>query len=252
MLSTFQLFRKETTSTAYSALRLSQNRNNTDWILSRVRKKHEPVEERAYFKHLRKHQDFMPQWRIDEIHAHIREIRAARFNKFSIWHSKLLPSSNIVQACYGLTEGSIFLRILEQSPEALSSLSTVGTNTLFCPSDSALKEICAESLEQLMEDPEITARFIQNHVVKGSWTEKDLIKEAKPHPSGCYVESWCGEAIHLEAAQHDVLFNESALVCGGRVVLPDIKCFNGVLHLIDTALIPSQLLQTNKIASKVT
>eukprot|EP00923_Selenidium_pygospionis_P002764 GHVN01004239.1.p1 GENE.GHVN01004239.1~~GHVN01004239.1.p1 ORF type:complete len:107 (+),score=10.18 GHVN01004239.1:503-823(+) len=78
------------------------------------------------------------------------------------------------------------------------------------------RQICAESLEQLMEDPEITARFIQNHVVKGSWTEKylhnpfpiffivcvrDLIKEAKPHPSGCYVESWCGE-VGLGAGVH--------------------------------------------------
>lgn len=107
----------------------------------------------------------------------------------------------------------------------VEALKGKGPLTVFAPTDEAFAKLPKGTLEGLLADKEKLAAVLKYHVVAGKVMAADVVKleEAK---------SLQGSTISIDA-KNGVVLNGSA-----KVVKADIECSNGVIHVIDTVILP--------------
>lgn len=103
-----------------------------------------------------------------------------------------------------------------------------GPLTVFAPTDEAFAKLPAGTVENLLK-PENVAQLRQillYHVVDGKVMAADI---------GAAVRATTlqGAALDIRAADGNVPLNDAA-----RVVTADVKASNGVIHVIDTVVLP--------------
>jgi uncharacterized surface protein with fasciclin (FAS1) repeats len=109
----------------------------------------------------------------------------------------------------------------------VDTLKGKGPFTVFAPSDDAFAKLPAGTVEGLVK-PENKAKLtaiLTLHVMPGRVTAAD-VEGKKLSP-----KSVLGEALHVDGT-HGVTVN------GAHVTTHDIECTNGVIHVIDTVLLP--------------
>jgi uncharacterized surface protein with fasciclin (FAS1) repeats len=102
-----------------------------------------------------------------------------------------------------------------------------GLFTVFAPTDEAFAKLPAGTLETLLK-PENKARLqsiLTYHVVAGKVMSQDVVKL----DSAKTVE---GASLAIKTMDGGVMVNDA------RVIKADIQASNGVIHVIDTVLIP--------------
>lgn len=102
-----------------------------------------------------------------------------------------------------------------------------GLFTMFAPTDEAFARLPKERIDALMqpENRDQLTQLLQHHVVKGAMKTVDLktVSSVKP----------------LQGPPLSVKLQGPKLEIGGaNVVRRDRSCTNGVLHVIDTVLLP--------------
>ena len=110
----------------------------------------------------------------------------------------------------------------------VDTLKSEGPFTVFAPSDDAFNKLPTGTVSDLLK-PENKAKLIAIltfHVVAGKVMAADV---AGKKLSPASVE---GEPLHVDGT-HGVTVN------GAKVVSADIGCTNGVIHVIDTVLLPA-------------
>jgi uncharacterized surface protein with fasciclin (FAS1) repeats len=107
----------------------------------------------------------------------------------------------------------------------VEALKGKGPLTVFAPTDEAFEKLPKGTLEALLADKEKLAAVLKYHVVSGKVMAADVvkIKEAK---------SLQGQVISINAKEGVKLNGTST------VVKADIECSNGVIHVIDTVILP--------------
>ena len=109
----------------------------------------------------------------------------------------------------------------------VETLKGAGPFTVFAPSDDAFAKLPAGTVEDLVK-PESKAKLtaiLTLHVLTGKVMAADVTgKTLTP-------ASVNGEALHVDGT-HGVVVN------GAKVTAADIACTNGVIHMIDTVLLP--------------
>ncbi len=102
-----------------------------------------------------------------------------------------------------------------------------GPFTVFAPTDDAFAKLPAGTVEDLLkpENKEKLASILTYHVVSGKVMAKDVmtLKEAKTVQGGMAM-------ISMEA--------DTVMIDNAKVVQADIECSNGVIHVIDTVIMP--------------
>jgi|YNPMSStandDraft_1061717.scaffolds.fasta_scaffold10978_1 transforming growth factor-beta-induced protein len=114
-----------------------------------------------------------------------------------------------------------------QAAGLAETLSGQGPFTVFAPTDDAFAKLPAGTLEALLADPEQLKNILLYHVVAG----KVMSDQAK---SLSEAEMLNGEKVSIKAEMDKLMINDS------QVVLADIEASNGVIHVIDTVLLPPQ------------
>jgi len=109
----------------------------------------------------------------------------------------------------------------------VDTLKGKGPFTVFAPSDAAFAKLPAGTVEGLVkpENKAKLAAILKLHVLGSKVLAADVAGK-KLNPA-----SVNGEALHVDGT-HGVTVN------GAKVVTPDILCTNGVIHVIDTVLMP--------------
>jgi phosphate transport system substrate-binding protein len=119
--------------------------------------------------------------------------------------------------------------------EALSD-PAFGPVTVFAPSDEAFAKIPAPVLDYLLleENKELLTRILTYHLVDGAVTSADASTMLAPS-----LEMTAPDATPL-GSELDVQVSDAGItVNGAHVVQADIVASNGVIHVIDTVLIPN-------------
>jgi len=114
-----------------------------------------------------------------------------------------------------------------QAAGLVDTLKGKGPFTVFAPTDAAFAKLPAGTVQDLLK-PENKAKLVAiltYHVVAGDVTSKEVVKltEAKT------VE---GQTVKISVHDGKVMINDAT------VVKADIAASNGVIHVIDTVLIP--------------
>ena len=109
----------------------------------------------------------------------------------------------------------------------VETLKGTGPFTVFAPSDDAFAKLPAGTVEDLVK-PENKAKLTQIltlHVLAGTVMAKDVAGQ-KLTPNSVQ-----GEALHVDGT-------DGVVVNGAKVTSADIACTNGVIHVIDSVILP--------------
>lgn len=109
----------------------------------------------------------------------------------------------------------------------VETLSGEGPFTVFAPTDDAFAKLPAGTVEALLKDKEKLAKILTYHVVDG----KVMAKDVAGMTSAKTVE---GSEVTIKAENSKVMINDAT------VTTADIEASNGVIHVIDTVLLPKE------------
>ena len=107
----------------------------------------------------------------------------------------------------------------------VETLNTGGPFTVFAPTDAAFAKVPTDTLNALLADKEALANVLTYHVVAGNVMAADVVKLT----SAVTVQ---GQAVSIEVKDGKVFID------GTQVVATDIKASNGVIHVIDSVILP--------------
>jgi len=111
----------------------------------------------------------------------------------------------------------------------VDTLKSVGPFTVFAPNDEAFAKLPAGTVESLLKDiPKLTA-ILTYHVVSGKVLAADVMTM-----DGKEAATVQGSTIKISTS-HGVKLNGTA-----NVVTTDILCTNGVIHVIDSVILPPE------------
>ena len=114
-----------------------------------------------------------------------------------------------------------------KAADLVGALSGKGPFTVFAPTDAAFAKLPAGTLDALLKDPKTLASILTYHVVPGKVMAADVIKGNGAKPAT------------LNGAALDITVNDGkAYVNGAQVTATDIVASNGVIHVIDTVVLP--------------
>ena len=99
-----------------------------------------------------------------------------------------------------------------------------GPCTVFAPTDEAFAKIPAETLNALLADKDKLRAVLTYHVVPGKVTSTEVVKLSS-------AKTVQGQEVAISTA-------DGVKVDGANVVKADIMTSNGVIHVIDTVIMP--------------
>jgi len=104
------------------------------------------------------------------------------------------------------------------------TLSGKGPFTVFAPTDAAFAKLPAGTVDALLKDVPKLKAILTYHVVAGKVMAKDVKTGAVPTVNG--------QSLNVVAGASGVTVN------GAKVTAVDVPASNGVIHVIDTVLLP--------------
>lgn len=107
----------------------------------------------------------------------------------------------------------------------VDTLSGEGPFTVFAPTNAAFEKLPAGTLEDLLSKPEELAKILTYHVVSGEVKASDVVNLSE-------ATTVNGKTVPI------VVDGETVKIGDATVVKTDITTSNGVIHVIDTVLIP--------------
>ncbi|MDP4534775.1 fasciclin domain-containing protein [Alkalimonas collagenimarina] len=113
-----------------------------------------------------------------------------------------------------------------QAADLVDTLKGEGPFTVFAPNDDAFAKIPAADLNALVADKAALTNVLTYHVVAGKVMASDVVNLT----SATTVQ---GQDLAIEVKYGKVFVN------GAEVVATDIETSNGVIHVIDTVVMPS-------------
>lgn len=107
------------------------------------------------------------------------------------------------------------------------TLKSDGPYTIFAPTDEAFANLPAGKLDALLKNREKLRAVLLQHVVSGTVMTKDAV-DLKTAPA------LAGPAIRIQVREGNLLIDDAS------IVEPDITASNGVIHAIDTVIMPTK------------
>ncbi len=114
-----------------------------------------------------------------------------------------------------------------QAADLVNALKGPGPFTVFAPTDEAFKKLSPGTVESLLkpENREKLRAILAYHVISGKVTSAEAAKLKS-------AKTLNGQEITIRARDGRVMINNA------KVIKADIPASNGVIHVIDTVLLP--------------
>ncbi len=121
----------------------------------------------------------------------------------------------------------------------VDTLKGPGPFTVFAPTNAAFAKLPAGTVKALLNSPERLKAILTYHVIPGKITAKQAMSMKSP-TSPPTVE---GKTLRVTTRGGTVMVN------GAKVIKANITADNGVIHAIDTVLVPGGVLNYGKTGS---
>jgi uncharacterized surface protein with fasciclin (FAS1) repeats len=113
-----------------------------------------------------------------------------------------------------------------KAADLVTTLKGQGPYTVFAPTDEAFSKLPAGALENLLANPEQLKKVLLLHVVPGKVMAADVMKMHSAKTAE-------GSDLSIEVRSGKVMVNDST------VTKTDIAASNGVIHVIDSVILPN-------------
>lgn len=113
----------------------------------------------------------------------------------------------------------------------VDTLKSDGPFTVFAPTNAAFEALPEGTLDNLLkpEGRDQLVAILKYHVVPGKVAAKDVVKLST-------AETALGRNVDIKIKNDEVMVNDA------KVVMTDIKTSNGIIHVIDTVILPEDEL----------
>jgi uncharacterized surface protein with fasciclin (FAS1) repeats len=112
-----------------------------------------------------------------------------------------------------------------QAAGLVETLKGKGPFTVFAPTDEAFAKLPAGTVEALLKDKEKLTKILLYHVVSGNVMAKDVVKLKS-------AKTVQGSSVTINAKGGKVMIDNA------NVIKADIATSNGVIHVIDSVILP--------------
>jgi uncharacterized surface protein with fasciclin (FAS1) repeats len=109
----------------------------------------------------------------------------------------------------------------------VDALKGAGPFTVFAPTNAAFAKVPKAKLDALLADKEALKQVLLYHVVSGKIMAADVVKLK----NGTKVKT-------LNGAEFTVKNKNGVMVNNAKVIKTDVTASNGVIHVIDTVIMP--------------
>jgi uncharacterized surface protein with fasciclin (FAS1) repeats len=138
--------------------------------------------------------------------------------------SASMPKADIVGTAIGAGQFSTLAKALTAAG-LVDTLKGPGPFTVFAPTDEAFAKIPAEKLNALLADKAALTKVLTYHVVSGKVVASD-VKTGQ-------VKTVEGQPLNVQVSSAGVTVNNA------KVIKADVMATNGVIHVIDTVVLPN-------------
>jgi len=150
----------------------------------------------------------------------------------------MYPSKNIVENAVNSKDHTTLVAAVKAAG-LVETLQSKGLFTVFAPTNSAFEKLPEGTVETLVkpENKEMLTKILTYHVVPGKISSKDLMKMMKANGGKYMAKTVQGEELTFWMKGKDVYVTDAK---GGsaKVTIADVNQSNGVIHVIDTVLMP--------------
>lgn len=132
------------------------------------------------------------------------------------------------QSIFDIVESSAQFSTLQTALEVTgldAVLDGAGSFTVFAPTNAAFAKLPAGTLEALVADPATLATILQYHVSAGTAAAADVV--------GLSTINMLNGAVSVEVREDGVYLNDTV-----KIITTDVFASNGVVHIIDSVLVP--------------
>ena len=137
--------------------------------------------------------------------------------------STLANAADIVDTAVSAGQFNTLVKAV-QAAGLVDTLKGEGPFTVFAPTDEAFAKLPAGTVEALLQDKQKLARVLTYHVVPGKVTASQV----KPGA----VQTVQGQSLSVRTD------GGAVMVDNARVIKTDVMASNGVIHVIDSVVLP--------------
>ena len=150
----------------------------------------------------------------------------------------MYPTRNIVENAVNSKDHTTLVAAVKAAG-LVETLEGPGPFTVFAPTNAAFAKLPAGSVETLVkpENQAALTKILTYHVVAGRLSAQDLMARAKVGGGQAMLKTAQGENLTVKLKDGAVWLVDAK---GGvsRVTISDVNQSNGVIHVVDTVLMP--------------
>ena len=151
----------------------------------------------------------------------------------------MYPSKNIIQNAVNSKDHTTLVAAVKAAG-LVDTLQGPGPFTVFAPTNAAFEKLPPGTVDALLK-PEAKDKLtgvLTYHVVPGRLSAKDLMEAAKKNGGMAEFKTVEGETITVESKGGNTLTIRDAKGNASKVTIQNVFQSNGVIHVIDTVLLP--------------
>ncbi len=154
----------------------------------------------------------------------IKSLRHVLFAVLALTSTVWAKPKDIVDTAVGAGQFNTLAKALGEAG-LVETLKGKGPFTVFAPTDAAFAKLPPGTLDSLLKDKDKLRAVLTYHVVPGKVMAADVVKLTS-------AKTVQGESVKIATGTGGVKIDDA------NVVKTDIKASNGVIHVIDTVLLP--------------
>ena len=150
----------------------------------------------------------------------------------------MYPSKNIVENAMNSKDHTTLVAAVKAAG-LVETLQSNGPFTVFAPTNEAFNKLPAGTVEMLVkpENKNTLTNILTYHVVPGKISAKDLWDWTKKNDGKYMTKTVQGEELTFWSKGKD-MYIKDAKGNSARITIADVNQSNGVIHVIDTVLMP--------------
>tara|TARA_R110000868_G_scaffold935_2_gene7076 strand:- start:6023 stop:6535 length:513 start_codon:yes stop_codon:yes gene_type:complete len=166
-------------------------------------------------------------------------LKITLFSATALFVSSMFAQSKTIVEVAVANENFTTLVTAVTAADLVDTLSSEGPFTVFAPVNSAFEALPAGTVENLLapESKNALSGLLTYHVVAGKYMAADVIKAIKENKGSFPVKTVQGGMITLSLNGDNVMLKDEKGNMA-TVVIADVAASNGVIHAIDTVVMP--------------
>ncbi|SHI32246.1 Uncaracterized surface protein containing fasciclin (FAS1) repeats [Mesonia phycicola] len=152
--------------------------------------------------------------------------------------AEMYPTKNIIENAVNSKDHTTLV-VAVKAADLVETLQGDGPFTVFAPTNTAFSHLPEGTVENLMkaENKPVLQSILTYHVVAGNWSAKDIAKMIKKNGGKVNVETVNGSSITMMMDGKKLKIKDASGNIA-TVTIADVNQSNGVIHVIDTVLLP--------------